>query len=346
MALNKTSKTVAAVVALTLAGVAVYLLNRPESAASSQSTDDAYIKADITAVAPQVAGLVIGVLVDENQTVKAGQPLVRIDDRDYVLAVSSARAALASAQATAQAAQAQTVVQESVIRQAQSALQADSANVQLARAEASRYVKLAADGSGTVQARQQAQARLKVQEAAQSKDAALLQAETERITIQRADLARSQAAVEHAQAVLDRAQLDLQRTQIVAPVDGTVGQKRVRAGNFVKVGEELVTVVPLKDIYIVANFRETQLAHMRAGQAVTLTVDALPGMEFKGHVQSLGPASGVSYSAIAPHNATGNFTKIVQRLPVRIALEPDQDQGELLRVGMSVQPTVAVASGS
>ena len=343
MALSKKTKRVSGGILIAAAIIAAILINRPEASASSQSTDDAYIRADITFVAPQVAGPVTEVLVEENDTVKAGQTLARIDDRDYELAVRSAKATLTSAQASADALKAQSTVQQSVIRQADSTLLADEANLKLARADFNRYSSLAADGSGTIQARQQAQARLRVQEAQHEKNRAILQAETERLTILQADLQRANAAVEQANTALAQAELNLSYTYIVAPISGVIGHKSVRVGNFVKVGEPVVTVVPLADIYVEANFRETQLAKMRAGQSVHLTVDALPGQTFLGKVQSVGPASGVSYSAIAPHNATGNFTKIVQRLPVRIALDPNQEDAQLLRVGMSVQPEVDVS---
>lgn len=345
MALSKKTKLVSGGILLAAAVIAAIVINRPEASASSQSTDDAYIRADITSVAPQVAGLVTHVLVEENETVRAGQLLARIDDRDYELAVRSAKATLASAQASADALKAQATVQQSVIHQASATLDADQANLKLARADFNRYSSLAADGSGTIQARQQAQARLRVQEAQHEKNRAIHQAETERLTILQADLQRAAAAVEQAKAAVAQAELNLSYTHIVAPISGVIGHKSLRVGNFAKIGEALVTVVPLADIYVEANFRETQLAKMRAGQPVTLTVDALPGQTFSGSVQSIGPASGVSYSAIAPHNATGNFTKIVQRLPVRIALDPDQENTSLLRVGMSVQPEVDV-SGS
>lgn len=342
MTLTKTSKLLVGGAAVATAALLALFANRPEASSATQSTDDAYIRADITVVAPRVAGLVTEVLVADNQSVQAGQPLARIDDRDYVIAVRSARAMLDSARATAQALKAQTAVQESVIRQARSTLAGDMANRQLARADFERYTSLAADGSGTEQSRQQAQARLRVQDAQHSKDSAVLEAETERLATLRAEAQRASAAVAQAEAALAQAELNLSHTRIVAPIAGTIGHKNVRVGNLAKVGDPLLTVVPLADIYVEANFRETQLARMRAGQPVRFTVDALPGEVFTGRVHSVGPASGVSYSAIAPHNATGNFTKIVQRLPVRIALDRGQANAQRLRVGMSVQPEVDV----
>ncbi|MBO1113413.1 HlyD family secretion protein [Bordetella petrii] len=344
MALNKKTKLAGSAILVVVAVALAVLFNRPESAAATQSTDDAYIRAEITSVAPEITGLVNAVAVEENQPVRAGQLLVQIDDREYALAVRNASAALAHARAAADGIHAQIAVQESVIRQARSTLEADQATQELARLDYRRYKSLAADGSGTVQARQQARTRLQVQQAQHAKDQAILQAQTGRLDTLRADVLRAQAEIEQAEAALAQARLDLSRTRIKAPIAGTIGHKRVRVGNYARTGEPLLTLVPLADIYVEANFRETQLARMRRGQPVRVTVDALPGRVFTGTVQSLGPASGVSYSAIAPHNATGNFTKIVQRLPVRIALDPGQDGADRLRVGMSVQPEVDVSA--
>lgn len=342
MALSKKTKLAGSATVMVAAVALALIFNRPESAAATQSTDDAYIRAEITSVAPEITGLVEAVLVEENQPVRAGQLLVQIDDREYVLAERNAAAALAHARAAADGIHAQIEVQQSVIRQAQSTIEADQATRELARLDYNRYKSLAADGSGTVQARQQAKARLQVEEAQQTKDQAILQAQKGRQAALQADLLRAQAEIRQAEAALAQARLDLSRTRITAPIAGTIGHKRVRVGNYARTGDPLLTLVPLTDIYIEANFRETQLARMRQGQPVRVTVDALPGRTFTGTVQSLGPASGVSYSVIAPHNATGNFTKIVQRLPVRIALDPQQDGANQLRVGMSVQPEVDV----
>ena len=160
------------------------------------------------------------------------------------------------------------------------------------------------------------------------------------MAILQAELEKAKAALAQAQAAQAAAELKLSYTRITAPVDGTVGQKSVRVGAFVNTGTPLLAIVPLDAVYIQANYRETQLAHIQIGQTVDIKVDALPGATLKGTVESLGPASGVSYSAIAPHNATGNFTKIVQRLPLRIRVDSGQPEANKLRVGMSVVPTI------
>jgi len=343
MALPKTVKiTSAALLLAVMIGGALYL-NRPESSASTQSTDDAYVQADFTTVAAQVSGTVDKVLIEDNQFVKAGDLLATIDDRDFIVAVNAAKAQVESAQANIVGLRARLVLQETAIRQAQAAVKADDASLKLAKTNQARYRNLAADGSGTVQALQQAEAKLSIQLAAGEKNLAGLQAARQQVAILKADLEKAKAALAQAQSGQAAAELKLSYTRITAPpVSGMIGQKSVRIGAFVNAGKPLLAIIPLDAVYITANFRETQLARVQTGQAVDIEVDALPGEVLKGMVKSLGPASGVSYSAVAPHNATGNFTKIVQRFPVRIRIDPGQPDAAKLRVGMSVTPTIRI----
>lgn len=340
MALPKKAKITSAVLLLAVAIGCVLYLNRPESSASSQSTKDAYVQADFTFVAPQIAGKVDQVFVEENQQVKAGDLLATIDDRDFVVAVDAAKAQVSGANASVASLEARLAQQQNAIHQAQAAVAMDKAELVLARANHERYRNLAADGSGTVQAMQQAQSQLNIRLASQEKNQAGLKAAQQQVAILQAELEKAKAALAQAQAAQAAAELKLSYTRITAPVDGTVGQKSVRVGAFVNTGTPLLAIVPLDAVYIQANYRETQLAHIQIGQTVDIKVDALPGVTLKGTVESLGPASGVSYSAIAPHNATGNFTKIVQRLPLRIRVDSGQPESNKLRVGMSVVPTI------
>ncbi len=342
MALPKKMKITIAVLLSVLAVGSVVYLNRHESRASSQSTDDAYVEADVTTIAPQISGTVDRVLIEDNQPVKAGDLLVTIDDRDFVVALDSAKAQVASAKASVASLQAQLARQETAIKQAQAVIVADEAEVKLAKANQGRYHRLASDGAGSVQALQQADAQLSIQQASLEKNQAGLLAARQQVDILRADLEKAEAAQAQAQAAQAGAELKLSYTRIAAPVDGTVGQKAVRVGAYVIPGKPLLEIVPLQAVYVSGNFRETQLANVRAGQGVQIEVDALPGETLKGKVKSLGPASGVSYSVVAPHNATGNFTKIVQRLPVHISIDPNQPAATRLRVGMSVIPTIQV----
>lgn len=338
----KNPRVIGAVLLLAMTMALVVHLNRPESSASTQSTDDAYVQADFTVVAPQVSGTIEEVLIADNQPVKAGELLATIDERDFVVAVNAAKAQVASARASVASLEARLVQQETAIRQAQAAVAADDAALTLARANQLRYRNLASDGAGSLQALQQAEAQLSIQLASHARNEAGLLAARQQVDILEADRERALAALAHAQAVHAAAELKLSYARITAPISGTVGQKSVRVGAFVNAGKPLLVIVPLDDVYITASFRETQLARVQPGQSVDIAVDALPGGVLKGTVESLGPASGASYSAIAPHNATGNFTKIVQRLPVRIRINPGQPVAKNLRVGMSVTPRIYI----
>jgi membrane fusion protein (multidrug efflux system) len=342
MALPKKVRIASTVLLLAVGTGLVLYLDRPESSGPVQSTDDAYVQADFTEVAPQVSGTVSAVLVQDNQQVRAGALLAIIDDRDFSIAVDAARAQVAGAAASIASLEAQLTQQETAIVQARAGLAADEAAFKLASANQQRYRNLASDGSASVQALQQAEAQSSIQSAACEKSRAGLQAARQRVAILNADLGKARAALVQAQAAQAAAELKLSYTRIRAPVSGTVGQKSVRVGAFVNAGKPLLAIVPLDQAYITANFRETQLARIRTGQAVDIAVDALPGATLKGTVESVAPASGATYAAVAPVNASGNFTKIVQRLPIRIRIDPGQVLAAQLRVGMSVTPAVRV----
>jgi membrane fusion protein (multidrug efflux system) len=336
---KKTKHSIIAGLVIVIAGNIIYF-NQSEASSSTQSTDDAYVQADFTIVAPQVSGTINRILIKDNQHVNAGDLLATIDDRDFTIAVQTADAQVASAKASVVSLDAQLIRQETVIQQAQSSVAASQADLTLAKANQKRYRNLASDGAGSVQALQQAEATLNIQQANLEKNQAGLQAAKQQKDILRISRDKADALYSQAQADLAAAQLKLSYTRIIAPVSGTIGQKDVRVGAFVNIGKPLLAIVPLKAAYITANFRETQLAHVHPGQSVEIKVDALPGDVLYGKVESLAPASGVSYSTVAPHNATGNFTKIVQRLPVRISIDPEQTAFSKLRVGMSVTPTI------
>lgn len=340
---NLRFRIVAGSIAAIALGAAFLVLNRSESSAPTQSTDDAYVQADFTVIVPQVAGVIARVDVADNQEVQAGAPLVSIDERDLRIALDNAKAHVASAQANIESLQAQLDRQQSAIAQARAVLTASNAHLKLAEANRDRFANLAHDGSGTIQAQQQAEAEWDVQRAACERDQAGLRSAEQQTAILRAEVEKAHAALLAAQAEKAGADLNLSYTSIVAPVSGVVAQRKARVGGYVRVGEPLVTLVPLDAVYVEANLRETQMALVRGSQPVSITVDALPGVRLKGSVESLGPASGVSFSTVPPHNATGNFTKIVQRLPVRIRLDPGQEDVRKLRVGMSVHPEIDVS---
>jgi membrane fusion protein, multidrug efflux system len=317
-----------------------WALAHGEGSAASQSTDDAYVQADFSTVAPNVAGLIDRVLVEDNQQVRKGQLLAVIDDRDYRVTVASAEAELRAAEANARGIQATIARQGSVIGQSAAAIDADEAAVALSQANARRYADLAKDGSASLQEQQETSSRLQADLAARRRDAAAHAAAHAQVPILQSDLANAQAAVAKARAALDAARLNLSYTQIRAPVDGVVGRRTLRVGNFVTVGAPLLAVVPLRKAYVEARFRETQLERIRPGQHAVVRFDTLPGLELKGHVESIAPATGVSFAEVAPENATGNFTKITQRLAVRIVFNDGQPEARRLRVGMSAVPTI------
>jgi membrane fusion protein (multidrug efflux system) len=308
------------------------------------STDDAYVKADNTTVAPKVSGYLHEVLVGDNEHVRAGQVLARIDQRDFNVALDQARADVAAAHAAILSKQAQLGVQQAVIDAARATVDVDKATVTFAAQENKRYTDLASTGFGSVQNAQQAQARNAGAEAAIARDTANLASAVKQVDLLKAEIVQANAALTRAQALQSQAELNLEYTSIVAPIDGVVGNRSLRVGQFVQAGTQLMSVVPVAGAYVVANFKETQLTDVRKGQAVEIVVDTFPGQIVHGHVDSIAPASGQEFALLPPDNATGNFTKVVQRIPVKIALELDEGSAVELRPGMSVIPTVETKS--
>jgi membrane fusion protein (multidrug efflux system) len=308
------------------------------------STDDAYVKADSTTIAPKVSGYLREVLVGDNEPVKAGQVLARIDGRDYRVALDQAKADVIAADAAIASKQAQLEVQQTVIDAAKATVDVDSATVMFAAQENKRYTDLAATGFGSVQNAQQAQSRHAGAHATVLRDTANLASALKQVDLLKAEIAQAKAARGRAAAAQSQAELNLGYTAIVAPIDGVVGNRTLRVGQFVQAGTQLMSVVPVASAYVVANFKETQLTDVREGQAVNIAVDTFPGQLVHGHVDSIAPASGQEFALLPPDNATGNFTKIVQRIPVKIALDVGSNAPIALRPGMSVIPTIETKS--
>jgi membrane fusion protein (multidrug efflux system) len=308
------------------------------------STDDAYVQADNTTVAPKISGYLSAVAVEDNQEVKGGQVLAQIDDRDFKAALDQARANVAASQASVDRNKAALETQQSIIDAARAAVAVDVANQTFAHQDDKRYSVLAVDGFGSVQNAQQASARVAALRASIARDNASLATSVKQVDQIKADLAQATAALARDQANLRQAELNLSYTTIVAAVDGVVGNRTLRVGQYVQAGTQLMTIVPLQGAYLVANFKETQLTHVRAGQPVEIKVDMFPGVKAHGHVDSLAPASGQEFALLPPDNATGNFTKIVQRIPVKIVLDANSPLRGELRPGMSVDPTVMTKS--
>ena len=306
---------------------------------SRVKTDDAYVTAHYAMVAPRIAGQINGIHVDDNQTVRAGQLLVTIDDRDYRASLDQAEAALAADRAQVDQAGAQVSRQPAIIAQSKAQVDAARAKLGLSRADQVRYSNLAATGAGTVQQHQQADTTERQDRASLESADADLDAARHQLDALKANRTTALAKVQADQAQIEQARLNLSYTRIYAPIDGQVDQRSVQLGNFVSPGGALMLVVPLHQAYIEANYREVALRHMRPGQHARIHLDAYD-VWLDGYVESLPAASGGALSPIPPNNATGNFTKIVQRLPVKIVPYPDQPLARLLRIGMSVETIV------
>lgn len=304
-----------------------------------QTTDNAYVKADFTAIAPKVSGYVKEVLVADNETVKAGQVLARIDDRDFQAALSQAKADVRAGDAAIANIDSQIALQDSVILQARAALNASRAALTYANAEASRSARLIANGASSRSRAEQTQSVSQQASAAVERDEAGLVAAQNKVPVLRTQRDQAAAQRDRAAAVLSQAELNLSYTNIVSPVNGTVGARSIRVGQLVAAGTQLMAVVPLDAVYVVANYKETQLTNVRPGQPASIEVDGLPGVAIRGRVDSISPASGLDFSLLPPDNATGNFTKIVQRIPVKIVIGDVRLMGAL-RSGMSVESTI------
>lgn len=304
-----------------------------------ESTDDAYVKADYTTVAPKVAGYIKDVLVNDNDSVKAGQVLARIDDRDFQAALSQAKADLKAADAAISNIDAQILLQQSLIGQARATVDASQASLDYAQSDAARQARLISNGAGTQSRAEETQSASKQAAAAVERDQAALVAAQNKVPVLQTQRDQAVAQRDRAAAAVQQAELNLSYTNIVAAVDGTIGARSIRIGQYVTSGTQLMAVVPLNSVYVVANFKETQLTFVRSGQSVDIKVDSFPNVTIKGHVDSVSPASGLEFALLPPDNATGNFTKIVQRIPVKIVID-DEHLAGLLRSGMSVEPEI------
>lgn len=312
-----------------------------------ESTDNAYLRADTTVISPQVAGNVAEVLVEDNQWVEAGQVLLRIDDADYRARRDQVRAGVAAAEAMLGNLDARLALQRALLRQAEAEVAAAEASLVFARREDERAQALLRRGVGTRQRAEQAEAVLRERSAALDAAQALRAAESKRLGVLESERRQIEADLARARAALELAEIELARTVIHAPLAGMVGNRAVRVGQHVQPGRQLLALVPLQAVYVVANYKETQVEHFRPGLPARIEVDAFPGAEIAGRIDSLAPATGAEFSILPPENATGNFTKIVQRVPVKIRLEPEAARAWAgrLRPGLSVVATVRTAAG-
>jgi membrane fusion protein (multidrug efflux system) len=318
------------------AAVVLYIIFRPRP---DVRTDDAYVMVHYATIAPRISGQVATVPVDDNDVVKAGQVLATLDPRDNETALASAEAAVARDRSRLDEISTTVSRQPSIIEEQQAAVASARARLAFAQADARRFGNLAATGAGTMQEHQRADTTLQQGQASLDSAVASLDAARRQLDVLKAQRSAAEATVKADEAQLEQAKLNLSYTQIPAPIDGMVGERSVQVGNYVGPGATLMTVVPLDQVYIEANYLEVDLLHVRSGQPVTIHLDAYD-IDLKGTVDSVPPASGAAFAPIAPNNATGNFTKIVQRLPVKIVVTPGQPLAKLLRVGLSVETTI------
>jgi membrane fusion protein (multidrug efflux system) len=305
-----------------------------------ESTDDAFVAARSFSVAPKVGGYVTEVPVTDNQHVNAGDLLAKIDPRDYAIAIDQAKAQVAVSQANIDNIQAQIDSQQEQIKQAQAQVEQAKAQLQFAQEEEARAKDLVEKGAGTVQREQQTRSDLQSQQANITRSNAALVAAQLGIKTLQAQLESARASLQQAQAQLDQANLNLQYTNVTAAQSGRVAKLSGAVGTFVAAGQSLMMFVP-DEIWVVANYKETQLRDMRPGQPVEFTIDAYPGRKLTGHVASVQPGSGTAFSLLPAENATGNYVKVVQRVPVKIIV--DNWPADLaIGPGMSVVPWTRV----
>jgi len=305
-----------------------------------ERTDDAYVGGDVTEISPHVSGFVATILVSDNQHVTAGQELIRIDAADFEAARDLAAASVQQRQATLASLTAQTALQHSLIDQAAAELAAHRDDAAFAVQDARRYKELAMTKAGSGRDSEKADTAERTSQSAVAAAAARLDAARKQLAVFDAAVKETQASLAQSEAELQTARLNVRYTAIRSPIDGYIGDRSAQVGAYVTSGTHLLSIVPAQGLWVDANFKEDQVGAMRPGQRATLLVDVMPGRRFHGQVLSLAPATGATFSVIPPQNATGNFTKIVQRLPVRIALDAGEAPLGLLRPGLSTTVSV------
>ena len=301
-----------------------------------ESTDDSYVGGDVTVIAPKVPGFIQQLLVTDNQQVHAGDLLLKLDDRDYRAALAQAEGAVALQQATLTNLDATRHLQEAVINEAQAEIAATDAETVRTHDDQARYTRLENSGAVSIQDYQKADTLYKQAVAAGNKAQAALAAAQRQLDVIGTQKQQTGAALQQAEANRDLAKLNLSYTELRAPIDGTVGNRSAQVGAYATTGSQLISLVPAHGLWIDANFKESQLPLIRPGAPATVSVDSLPGRKFQGHVLSVAPATGSQFSVLPAENATGNFTKIVQRVTVRIVLNDEAEAAGQLRPGLSV----------
>ncbi|WP_137043700.1 HlyD family secretion protein [Pseudolabrys sp. FHR47] len=324
------------VAALAVAGLGWWGVSYVTTGRYLVSTDDAYVRADTTTLAAKVSGYVAQVTVGDNEYVRAGDVIARIDDGDYRLALESAREKVATQEATVARFGRQIEAQQAMVTQSQAQLTSAQAQAKRAQLELERQLKLAGNAFASQQTLEQAQSSRDQADASVAAANAAVVAAIANVDVLKAQQVEAARTLDELKTAQAKAERDLSFTEIRAPIDGVIGNRAAKVGDFMQTAQRFASLVPLDDVYIDANFKETQLTRLRPGQPVEVSVDALPEHDIEGTVASMSPASGSVFSLLPPDNATGNFTKIVQRIPVRIKVPADVANRKLLRPGMSV----------
>ncbi|GLH81487.1 transporter [Bradyrhizobium sp. SSBR45G] len=305
-----------------------------------ESTNNAYLRADQVAMAPRVSGQIAEIYVKDNEDVAAGQPLLKIDARRYEMTVRQAKATVDAREADVAKSEADLSQQDAVIAQAQADVTAAQANSNLADKEFERAAALAVRGFATQQKNEQTESALTQARSTVSLKQAVLDAARQKVATLRAQLAQARAQLDAAKESLSQAEIDLNDTVLKSPIAGRVGDRTVQLGQFAQPGTRLLTVVPTQQLYLVANFKETQVQRMRPGQLAHISVDAYPDLALTGTVESFAPGTGARFALLPPENATGNFTKIVQRVPVRIRVNAPENAAPAFVPGLSIEVSV------
>ena len=338
-------RTLVFIVALAILLIAVTRWTRWQGAAGWQGTDDAYLQSDLTPISAKVAGYVRQVPVQDFDKVRASQLVAEIVDDDYRAAVAQAQANVAAAQAQVQALRAQKELQAANVRAAKAVAASTAASLAQNGRDAERQKRLLAIGSSSAEASEKLATTRDQLSAQLEQNRAQAEAAQRQISVLAAQEAQAEAAVQGQKANLKTAEINLGYTRVLAPADGVLGQRQIRPGQYVAVGGQFTTLTPLPRLWVVANYKETQLTHMAVGDRVEVRVDAFPGHVLKGHVQAFAPGSGAQFALLPPDNATGNFTKVVQRVAVKILIDDADGLSDRLRPGMSVTARIDARDG-
>jgi len=310
-----------------------------------QRTNDAYLRSDLTPISAKVTGYIRELPVRDYERVGKGQVLVRLVDDDYRAAVATAEANILGATAQHGALQAQHELQLANVQAARAVVASTIASREQNRRDLARQQRLLQTGSSSTEAREKLETTHAQLEAQVAQNRAQAEAAQRELAVLEAQIAQSEAAIAAARAALVVAKLNLEYTTIIAPEDGVIGQRQVKPGQLVGVGSQITTLTPLPNVWVIANYKETQLTHMAVGQPARITVDTFPGHTLRGHVQAFAPASGAEFALLPPDNATGNFTKVVQRISVKILIDDADGLADRLVPGMSVEASVNARDG-